>query len=81
MEFLHAPRIDMDKNGEKPESFRWKFGVEQYKEVFNHTKEVTACGPSGLHMSHWKAACERDEMTRIHAFFIWAAFEYGFTHP
>ena len=81
VEFLRALRIKKDKNGKKPEPFKWTFGVEQYKEVFNHTKEATACGPSGLHMSHWKAACEREGIARIHAFFIWAAFEYGFTYP
>ena len=31
-------------------------------------------------MSHWKAACERREIARVHAFFMWAAFEFGFTY-
>ena len=80
VEFLRALRYEKNEKGKVPEPFKWVFGVEQYKEIFNHTKEATACGPSGLHMSHWKAACERDSIARIHAFFIWAAFEYGFTY-
>ena len=80
VEFLRALRHDRNEKGEILEPFKWQFGIAQYKEVFNHTKEATACGPSGLHMSHWKAACERDRIARIHAFFIWAAFEFGFTY-
>ena len=80
VEFLKMLRYETDETGKKRVPFEWSFGVAEYKEVFNHTKEETACGPSGLHMSHWKAACERDRIARIHSFFIWAAFEYGFTY-
>ena len=45
----------------------WKFGSDKYRKLFNKTKETTSCGPSGLHMSHWKAATESDELTFIHA--------------
>ena len=78
--FLKALRYVKGENGEDIEPFTWKFGVEEYLEVFNKTKETTACGPSGLHMSHWKAACEREDIARVHAFFMWAAFEFGFTY-
>ena len=77
VEFLRALRY---KNGSKSEPFTWKFGTNEYLEVFNKTKEGTACGPSGLHMSHWRAACEREKIARVHAFFMWAAFEMGFTY-
>ena len=79
VEFMRALRYKTDDN-EKIETFTWKFGVEEYLKVFNKTKESTACGPSGLHMSHWKAACERPTIARVHAFFMWAAFEEGFTY-
>ena len=79
-EFLKALRYKEDKNGEIAEPFSWTFGVKEYREVFNKTKESTACGPSGVHMSHWKAACEREQIARVHAFFMWAAFEHGFTY-
>ena len=79
IEFLRALRYKKDEN-EEIETFDWKFGVEEYLQVFNKTKEATACGPSGLHMSHWKAACERPEIARVHAFFMWAAFAIGFTY-
>ena len=58
----------------------WTFGVKEYKQLFGRTREGTACGPSGLHMSHWKAAIEREELTKVHTFFIWAAFALGFTY-
>ena len=80
VEFLRALRYTKDKDGEVIKPFSWKFGVEEYLQVFNKTNESTACGPSGLHMSHWKAACERRQIARVHAFFLWAAFEMGFTY-
>ena len=58
----------------------WKFGSEEYRQLFNHTREATSCGPSGLHMSHWKAATESDEITYVHATMIWAAFAMGITY-
>ena len=79
-EFLKALRHVRNKDGKIVETFNWTFGVEEYLAVFNKTKETTACGPSGLHMSHWKAACERREIAKVHAFFMWAAFELGFTY-
>ena len=78
--FIKALRNVKDEEGRDVEPFSWKFGVDEYMAVFNKTKESTACGPSGLHMSHWKAACERKEIARVHAFFLWAAFEVGFTY-
>ena len=80
VEFLKALRYKRDKNGELVSPFSWKFGAEEFIALFNKTRESTACGPSGLHMSHWKAACERKDIARIHAFFMWAAFEWGFTY-
>ena len=80
VEFLKALRYTRDEEGNQTKPFTWKFGVEEYTNVFNKTNESTACGPSGLHMSHWKAACERKEIARVHAFFMWAAFEKGFTY-
>ena len=31
-------------------------------------------------MSHWKAALEREPIMRVHAFYIWAAFQFGFSY-
>ena len=80
IEFLNALRYKKESDEDHSETFKWKFGVEEYLAVFNKTRESTSCGPSGLHMSHWKAACEREPIARVHAFFMWAAFEMGFTY-
>ena len=63
-----------DERGTKME---WDFGIEEYKGVFEKTRESTSCGPSGLHMSHWKAALQSDEIMEIHAGLTWAAFQTG----
>ena len=68
------------KDGSTIPEFTWSFGVDEYKEIFSHTKEATACGPSGLHMSHWKAAEESTTIMKIHSFYIWAAFNFGFSY-
>ena len=68
------------KDGSYIEEMQWDYGIEDYKKTFSKTKESTACGPSGLHMSHWKAALESEKIMRAHSFFIWAAFKYGFTY-
>lgn len=54
--FIKSMKRANDPTGKEVRNYKWNFGVEEYKEVFGKTKETTACGPSGLHMSHWKAA-------------------------
>ena len=58
----------------------WKFGMKEYQDLFNKTRESTACGPSGLHMSHWKALALDDELSTINSIFLWAAFHLGFVY-
>ena len=78
--FMKAMKRATDKDGSRVPPFQWKYGTKEFIDTFNHTRESTACGPSGLHMSHWKAACERPWIARLHAFFIWAAFQFGFSY-
>ena len=78
--FIKSMKRATDHAGNEIKVYKWNFGVEEYKEVFGKTKETTACGPSGLHMSHWKAALENNIIMEIHAFFIWAAFQFGFSY-
>ena len=74
MKSMKTPKAK-DKN-----EMTWNFGLLEYKKLFGKTRESTACGPSGLHMSHWKAAIERERIAEVHAFFIWAAFALGFSY-
>ncbi len=78
--FLQALGQSARPDGRPTEPFRWTYGVEEYTATFRKTRESTACGPSGLHMSHWKAACKRERIARVHAFFICAAFQFGFSY-
>ena len=54
--------------------------TRRIKKIFSKTRESTACGPSGLHMSHWKIALESENLMEMHSFFIWAAFQFGFLY-
>ena len=67
---------DIKKGREMP----WTYGVEEYKETFSKTRENTACGPSGIHMGHWKAALEINYLMKIHSFFIWSVFTFGHSY-
>ena len=59
---------------------KWEFGSKEYKNLFLKTREDTSCGPSGLHMSHWKAATQNDEIMEVHAALTWAAFSLGYSY-
>ena len=78
--FIAAMKYAETEDGRQIPEYIWKYGVEEYKNTFSKTRESTACGPSGLHMSHWKAALEREPLMRVHLFFIWAAFQFGFSY-
>ena len=79
--FLKALQYSKNKNEEQIKQFQWTYGVDEYKSTFSKTRENTACGPSGLHMSHWKALLESHRLMRVHSFYIWAAFTLSFSYP
>ena len=78
--FLDSLKKSNDTDGNTIGEYIWQYGTTEYLETFKKTNESTACGPSGLHMSHWKAACERERIAEVHAFFIWAAMQFGFSY-
>ena len=78
--FLKAMKFAVTGDGKKIEEFNWTYGADKYKATFSKTRELTACGPSGPHMLHWKAALERESIICVHSFFVWAAFQFGFTY-
>jgi hypothetical protein len=75
--FLSALAKPKDKNGNYIHDFLWSYGIKEYWKTFRRTRESTACGPSGLNMSFWKAIAEDDELAGVHAFLIEKAFQYG----
>ena len=78
--FLEQIIRPVGKEGKPIGEFQWQFGVEEYRATFSKTGENISCGPSGLHMSHWKAALESEMLMKVHSFFIQSAFRYGFTY-
>ena len=78
--FIEACKKPITNDNKEIESMEWEYGIEEYKSTFSKTSEETACGPSGLHMSHWKIALEREALMRVHSFYIWAAFNMGFSY-
>lgn len=55
----------------------WTFDNEDYKNVFSKVPERTGCGPSGLTMNYWKAACYDDDLCALNAKMIELPLKYG----
>ena len=51
--------------------------LQQFKDIFNATKEQTASSPSGLHYGHYKASCESDQLAQVHLLFMVLPFQVG----
>ena len=77
---MASPTITSKGINETKAAFKWKFGEKEFCNLFKKTWESTSCGPSGLHMSHWKAATERPAIAQMYSFFMWAAFKFGFIY-
>ena len=52
--FIQAIASPTEGEGSTTQPYQWTYGINKYKQTFSKTRESTACGPSGLHMSHWK---------------------------
>jgi hypothetical protein len=79
-QFLIALVKPTNGNGVPIPDFTWKYGIEEFRSTFRRTRESTACGPSGLNMSYWKACTEDDDLAQVQAFFIEKAFRHGFSY-
>ena len=62
---MNAMKYAETPDGERITEYKWKYGVEEYRETFSKTQESTACGPCGLHMTYWKAALEREAIMEV----------------
>jgi hypothetical protein len=80
-EFITALGRPTDNNGNIFGDFTWQFGMKEFRKTFWKTRESTACSPSGLNMSYWKACAEDDDIATVQAFFIEKAFQFGFSYP
>ena len=54
-----------------------KISLEEYKEMFNNTKEQTASTPPA-HYGHYKASCESDILASVNLTFMNTPFKYGY---
>ena len=81
MAFVKHMARPSNKEGLSVKDMEWTYGIEEYKASFSKKSEDTSCGPSGLHMSHWIAACEDNDLCALHANFIEAAFRIGLPYP
>ena len=52
-------------------------GLEDYKTFWNKKKENTATSPFGLHVGHFKAATQRDDILNVHRLMMMIPFQTG----
>ena len=68
------------KEGEENEQeISAEFTFDEYKKVFNRTKEYTASSPSGLHIGHYKLGCLYPTIGKILSRITSIPLEYGFS--
>ena len=79
-EFVRQMARPRDSDGEYIPDMEWKFDEEDYQKAFSKKNEVTSCGPSGLHMSHWKAIGHNTKLCSLFSKFIEIPFKLGFTY-
>ena len=79
-EFVRQMARPRDSDGEYITDMEWKFDADDYNQAFSKKNEKTSCGPSGLHMSHWKAIGQDQKLCALFAKFIEIPFKLGFTY-
>ena len=79
-EFVKQMARPRNEDGEYIPDMEWKFDEEDYQKAFSKKNEETSCGPSGLHMSHWKAIGSNHQLCVLFAKFIEIPFKLGFTY-
>ena len=52
--------------------------LDEYKQLYGKTSEMTASSPSKTHMGHYIASCERDSIAMVHLVMMNIPFQYGF---
>ena len=52
--------------------------LDDYKQLFTKTSEMTSSSPSKTHMGHYIASCERDNIATVHLLMMNIPFQYGF---
>ena len=77
LEFLKNLQRKTDKKGVYIKDMEWSFNTEDYKNVFSKVPERTGCGPSGLTMNFWKAACYDEDLCALNAKMIELPLKYG----
>jgi hypothetical protein len=78
--FMKALIRPLAQDGTKLPDCNMRITKEDFKATFSKVNEKTSCGPSGLTMPHYKVAATDDELSHIHALFMNAALEFGFSY-
>ena len=66
-----------NKTGKALPNIESHINLEEYKEIFNNTKESTSSHPP-IHYGHYKASCESDTLASVNLAFMNIPFKYGY---
>ena len=75
---LTALQYATTPTGEKIQEMDSIISLDEYKQLFSKTSEMTASSPSKTHMGHYIASCERDSIALVHLTMMNIPFQYGF---
>jgi len=79
--FLEALQRPTSHDGTPMPDCDCSISATDYMHIFSKTPEKTSCGPSGVTMSHWKAACYDTEIAEVQAIFMDITFNNGILLP
>ena len=60
------------------ESVKKEISIEEYKSFWKKKRESTVTSPFGLHIGHYKAACDNEDILEVHRLLLCLPFIYGF---
>ena len=75
---LQALQYATTPTGKKIPQIESMISLDEYKQLFRKTGEMTASSPSKTHMGHYIASCERDSIAMVHLLMMNIPFQYGF---
>ena len=75
---LTALQYATTPTGEKIPQMESLISLDEYKQLYGKTSEMTASSPSKTHMGHYIASCERDSIALVHLTMMNIPFQYGF---
>ena len=72
---LYFESLRASRMGRTLKKVKAELSLEEYKSFWKKKKEETVTSPSGLHIGHYKAAIEQDDILNVHRIMLLLPFQ------